>query len=103
MIKPNRTTAEEVAGIIQRSGYRDAFFTDLFAVNQSTVSRLRAAKIKKANKYLDILIKNKISSMPEASSSAALLWDLIEAADSHPELAEVLEGLQRFVHKIMHK
>jgi len=102
MSKQEQTVAEEVASAIQSSGRRDAFFVNLFGVNQSTVSRLRAGKIKKAQKYKDTLVKNDLIRDDERSPSLASMTALVETANSHPELADALTSLQRFVHKIMH-
>lgn len=102
MFRQEQTVAEEVATAIQGSGRRDAFFVDLFKVNQSTVSRLRAGKIRKAHKYKVMLVEHCLIHADDSSPMPINVKGLIEAANSHPELAEALIGLQKFVHKIMH-
>ena len=96
-----QSDAELLSHAMRVSGRNDHYFVELFGVNQSTVSRLRAQKTRKVQQYLD-----KLHSSADFRSEAINQIDvatsaLAATAKVDPELAELLHALRKFVHKSM--
>lgn len=98
-----QTIASEVAAAIAQSGRSDRFFVDLFGVNQSTVSRLRSGKIKKAQKYRDLLGESGLIGNSPSGLAADQIQELVAVAEQHAPLRQLLASLHNFVHNSMHK
>lgn len=95
--------ADEVAYALDGSGKPDKYFVEMLGVHQSTVSRLRARKIKKAGKYRDLLAKNGLLLSPDQEAVALELQALAAAANGQPELRQLISSLHQFVHNHMHE
>ncbi len=93
--------ADEVACALDASGKPDRYFVEMLGVHQSTVSRLRAKKIRKVGKYREILEKNGLLLSPRQKAVALELQALAAAANGQPELRQLISSLHQFVHKNM--
>jgi predicted XRE-type DNA-binding protein len=97
-----QSDAEVLSHAMRMSGQNDHYFAKMFGVNQSTVSRLRAKKIHKVQKYIDKLISS-VDFRSEAVNQIDVAASALAAtAKVDPELAELLHALIKFVHKSMH-
>lgn len=96
-----QSDAEALAHAMRASGQSDHFFVALFGVAQSTVSRLRAQKIRKVSKYINKMVEVGELRIDAIDDIEASMKALAMAARGDPELAEALHALKKFVHKFM--
>jgi hypothetical protein len=89
--------AQQFAMILAQTGLSDAFLAKLFGVNQSTVSRLRNAKIKKTNRYFIALEAGRVLTGAHDEQLAARMIELTTIAGRSPTLRMLLLNL----HKLM--
>lgn len=96
-----QSDAERLAQAMKKSGHSDHFFVELFSVAQSTVSRLRAQKIHKVQKYIDQMVAEDVFYRDTTEELDSTMNALALAAKGNPELAEVLRAMGNFVHNSM--
>lgn len=96
-----QSDAELLSHAMQVSGQNDHYFVELFGVNQSTVSRLRAKKTRKVRQYLDKLQSSDGFHGEAIDHIDVAMSALAATAKNDPELAELLHALKKFVHKSM--
>jgi hypothetical protein len=92
--------AAQFAAILSSSGLSDACLAKLFRVNQSTVSRLRHAKIRKIAKYLGTLQESGKLPAQQDQRLAVLLAELGELAQGAPALRALLQNLHTIMHQL---
>jgi hypothetical protein len=93
--------AQQFAVILARTGLSDALLAKLFGVNQSTVSRLRHAKIRKIKRYFTTLETGSVLTEAEHEELAARMIELTMIAKRNPSLRTILTNLHKIMHGIL--
>jgi predicted transcriptional regulator len=97
MISP--PNAQQFAMVLTHTGLSDASLAKLFGVNQSTVSRLRHAKIQKVRRYSAALEASGYAITDHDQQFATRMAELTGLAKRTPALRDLLLNLHRIMHE----